>query len=189
MSTLKLTFGELTITLENNDPTALLVDNDNDCIAQLQNERDDLLDKLTMVTQALQASETRITFLHERYNETVQKLAEAEKNLIRQNEKKAIVHGHYRTKVICDDPIDETKKERKHGLIASKVCGKCGKEFTPTSNVQKYCSKDCGVKPRPTKPDEDKPSSDHSRPMNKRGQYIIEPMAQDHFTQPAESPF
>lgn len=189
MSTLKLTFGELTITLENNDPTAVLLDNDNDCIAQLQNERDDLLDKLTMVTQALQASEKKMTSLHEQYNTIIQRLEDENRKLVKQNDEKSAVHGHYRTKVICDDPIQESKKERKHGLIASKVCAKCEEEFTPTFNVQKYCSKDCGVKPRPAKQEEDKPSSDHSRPMNKRGQYIIEPMAQDHFTQPAESHF
>lgn len=186
MSTLKLTFGELTITFENNDPTALLIDNDNDCIMQLQNERDDLLDKLTMVTQALQASEKKNTSLQLKYDAVVKELEVAYLVMNAMIPKKSKVHGHYSTKVICDDTIDETKTERKHKVVDSKVCAKCGKEFTPTSNVQKYCSKDCGVKPRATNPVEDKLSSDNSRPMNKRGQYIIEPMAQDHFTQPAE---
>ena len=41
-------------------------------------------------------------------------------------------------KAIKKKPITKKKRE----------CPKCGEEFTPTGNRQKYCSEKCGMKPK-----------------------------------------
>lgn len=37
------------------------------------------------------------------------------------------------------------KSGKKTGVIAEKTCLRCGKKYQPTSNVQRYCSKYCGI--------------------------------------------
>lgn len=43
-------------------------------------------------------------------------------------------------------PVSKPDK-KKAATTDKKTCIKCGKPFTPRSNVQKYCSKSCGMKP------------------------------------------
>lgn len=39
--------------------------------------------------------------------------------------------------------IKKRKDGKKFGLVSVKKCAHCGKEFQPTSNVQRYCPENC----------------------------------------------
>lgn len=50
-------------------------------------------------------------------------------------------------KSVIKNNIKEDKKIKIDPKLKVKICAKCGKEFEPVSNGQKYCSLDCGMKP------------------------------------------
>jgi len=52
---------------------------------------------------------------------------------------------------INEKPIpskSRTIHQKSHVTYKARICPKCGKEFIPTGNRQKYCSIECGMKPK-----------------------------------------
>ena len=93
---------------------------------------------------------------------TEEELAEI-KEQEEQEEKKRLEKQRQREKAYREKRKAKKLAENGGEIVKTKVCPHCGKEFTPTSNRQIFCSKDCCYQARQdkTKADREAEKGDH----------------------------